>query len=354
MPSLRKDPVGRNGEQNQRFLWARGNLQFALLHLRRLEMKKAALGAVVTLTLSAIGTGADEVHLANGDRLSGTVVGAPAGQVAIDMPGIGVVTVPEELVASVKREHIPQHGAEGGTSAVKPEQISQPGAEWETSADLGVLLSTGNSRARDATVVLSGKRGEGRFEQLFGVSLARSEGSGSADSACDTWCPRVRTRDQLDIDYEARWRIEPAWYLLGNFELFRDPIKEIDGRITLGAGAGRTLRESDAGSLTTDIGISQVRESLIGGNQNNPALRWGVTFNHWLQPERFELFHHNQLLKILDAARGAVWDSGSGIRFHLSDTWQASLRLDLQHETQPAPGRERTDATYSATLGIKF
>ena len=167
-------------------------------------------------------------------------------------------------------------------------------------------------------------------------------------------CPRIRTRDQLDIDYEARWKTGPAWYLLSNFELFRDPIKEIDGRITLGAGGGRTLWERDAGSLTTDIGISQVRESLIGGNQNNPALRWGVTFNHWLQPERLELFHHNQLLKILDAARGAVWDSGSGIRFHLNDTWQASLRLDLQHETEPAPGRDKTDATYSATLGIKF
>ena len=298
---------------------------------------KPALAGVVVLAVLAVGAGADEVHLMNGDRMSGTVVSAPAGHVAIDMPGIGVVTVPEELVASVVRAEPPE-----------------PSATWVTSADVGVLLSTGNSRARDATVVLSGKRAAGRFEQLFGVSLARSEGSGSTDNTCAMGCPRIRTRDQLDIDYEARWKTGPAWYLLGNFELFRDPIKEIDGRITLGAGAGRTLWERDAGSLTTDIGISQVRESLIGGNQNNPALRWGVTFNHWLQPDRLELFHHNQLLKILDAARGAVWDSGSGVRFHLSDTWQASLRLDLQHETEPAPGREKTDATYSATLGIKF
>ena len=297
-------------------------------------MKTALAGFVIALLAAT--PSADQVHLTNGDRLSGTVVAAPPGHVAIDMPGVGVVTVPEELIASVQRD------------------AAEPSAEWQTSADVGVLLSTGNSRARDATVVLSGKRGAGRFEQLFGVSLARSEGTGTGEDTCATWCPRIRTRDQLDIDYEARWKTGPAWYLLGNFELFRDPIKEIDGRITLGAGAGRTLWEREQGSLTTDIGISQVRESLLGGNQNNPALRWGVTFNHWLQPERLELFHHNQLLKILDAARGAVWDSGSGLRFHLSATWQASLRLDIQHETQPAPGREKTDATYSATLGVKF
>ena len=297
---------------------------------------KAALAAVAVLTVLAVDAGADEVHLANGDRMSGTVVSAPPGHVAVDMPGIGVVTVPEGLVASVVRD------------------AARQSAEWATSADVGAILSTGNSRARDATVVLSGKRAAGRFEQLFGVSLARSEGSGSTDDACTAGCPRIRTRDQLDIDYEARWKTGPAWYLLGNFELFRDPIKEIDGRISLGAGAGRTLWQRAAGSLTTDIGISQVRESLTGGNQNNPALRWGVTFNHWLQPERLELFHNNQLLKILDAARGGVWDSSSGVRIHLNDTWQASLRLDLQHETQPAPGREKTDATYAATLGVKF
>ena len=105
---------------------------------------KPALAGVVVLAVLAMGAGADEVHLTNGDRMSGTVVGAPAGHVAIDMPGIGVVTVPEELVASVVREEPPE-----------------PSATWVTSADVGVLLSTGNSRARDATVVLSGKRAAG-------------------------------------------------------------------------------------------------------------------------------------------------------------------------------------------------
>lgn len=289
---------------------------------------------LVSLIALAAGAGGDAVHFENGDRLTGTLVAAPPGRVAIDVAGIGIVTAPEAQVARVERTE---------------DDTSKP--RWDTTADVGVLVTAGNTQTQDATVVVAGKRSQARVDQLFGVSLARSEAVGPGGFLTGA---RTRTRDQLDVDYEARWRFGDDWYVLGNFEFFRDPIKEIDNRITLGAGAGRTLTRSEAGSLTTDIGVSQVRESLVGGDQSNPALRWGVTFNRWLQPERIELFHRNQLLKILDPARGAVWDSGSGVRFYLNATWQASLRMDLQHETRPAPARKKTDATYAVTVGVKL
>ena len=102
------------------------------------------------------------------------------------------------------------------------------------------------------------------------------------------------------------------------------------------------------------MGLSQVFEELDGDNENNPALRWGLNFNRWLQPGRLELFHSHQLLKILDSGRGEVWDSGTGLRFHINDTWNANVRLDVQHDSEPPPDRDKTDLTYTIGVGIRI
>ena len=51
--------------------------------------------------LLGLGAAADAVHFENGDRLTGKLVDAPAEFVAIDVPGVGVVTVPQARVARV-------------------------------------------------------------------------------------------------------------------------------------------------------------------------------------------------------------------------------------------------------------
>jgi len=68
--------------------------------------------------------------------------------------------------------------------------------------------------------------------------------------------------------------------------------------------------------------------------------------------DRLELFHNNQLLHILDADRGSVWDSDTGLRFHLNSRWLAALRVDVQHETSPAHGQKKTDSSYAVAVGF--
>ena len=46
--------------------------------------------------------------------------------------------------------------------------------------------------------------------------------------------------------------------------------------------------------------------------------------------------------------------AGTGVRLYLSERWNMSVRLDVQHETQPAPGRRKTDATSMIAIGAKF
>ena len=288
---------------------------------------------------------ADVVHFVNGDRLTGRLVDAETGYIALDVANVGVIKVPAEAVERIDAGGPAENDA-AAAAASEAGGRAHPGAgrgdAWDATADAGATVSRGNTDAVDVALVFAAKRSGLRFDHLFDVNTARS-------SARDDV-----TRDQLDIEYDLRRKYGDKWYAVGNFEYFRDAIKGIDQRYTAGAGAGYAILASERGGLTTDIGISQVLEESISSRQSGPALRWGVDFNRWIVPEQLEVFHTHQLLGGLDADRGLFWDSGTGVRLYLSDRWNMSVRLDVQHETEPMPGRRKTDATSMIAIGAKF
>ena len=290
---------------------------------------------------------ADVVHFVNGDRLTGRLVEAETGYVALDVANLGVIAVPLEAVERIDEEV--SAGNDEAASADSEVGIPAPadagagrGAAWDATADAGATVSRGNTDAVDVALVFAAKRSGLRFDHLFDVNAANSSARGDV------------TRDHLDIEYDLRRKYGNKWYAVGNFEYFRDAIKDIDQRYTAGGGAGYAILASERGALTTDIGISQVLEESMSARESGPALRWGVDFNRWIVPDQLEVFHTHQLLGVLDADRGLFWDSGTGVRLYLSERWNMSVRLDMQHETQPTPGRGKTDATSMIAIGAKF
>lgn len=308
---------------------------------------------VATLAiLISIATNADVVHFKNGDRLTGERVEAEAGFVAIDVPGLGVSKIPDGLIARVETSE------DAGTPAEAPDvaptnAISGLIDTWDVIADLAMTTATGNTETSDLNFVASATRTGERLDHVLGAVWHRAE-AGAVASA-----ERVLAKDQLDLNYDLRWKYRDSWYAVANFEFFRDPIKDIDRRYTVGAGFGHTFWRSPRGTLSTDGGVSQVFERLASiaeasTSASNPALRWSLGYQRWLVPQRLEVFHNNQLLHILASERGTVWDSDTGLRLHVNSRWQAGLRLDLQHETTPVAGRGRTDAAYAVSLGMKL
>lgn len=322
------------------------------------------MGVIAVLSMSTTAF-ADVVHFENGDRLTGDLVDAPANFVAIDVPQVGVVTVPRGRVTRVEEDGVedPEVADETTTGSAPTVPDTDTDRRWEARADLGMAVATGNTRATDLNFVAGVGRHGQRFDNVLGVVVhkARAQGPRRSDGGSTT------TKDQIDLDYNLRWKYGDAWYAVATFEYFQDPIKDVDQRATTGAGVGHTFWESDRGALRTDAGISRVFEEIRlgplaaadgsdGSNEsdNNPALRWGLQFNRWLVADRLEIFHNNQLLHIFDGEPSSVWDSDTGIRFHVNSRWLAALRVDLQHETAPSAGRRKTDSSYAVALGVKL
>ncbi|MCY4014821.1 MAG: DUF481 domain-containing protein [Gammaproteobacteria bacterium] len=301
--------------------------------------------------LISINAAADVVHFKNGDRLTGDRVAAGPGFVAINVQDLGVLEIPEARIARV------QTTAEAGQPP-EPTPAATSGISglidaWDVIADLAATTATGNTETSDLNFVASATRTGEHLDHVLGAAWHRGEVADVATSE------QLLAKDQLDLNYDLRWKYKESWYAVASFEYFRDPIKDIDRRYTGGAGFGHTFWTSTRGTLSTDGGVSQVFEKLASvaeasTSESNPALRWSLSYQHWLAPERLELFHNNQVLHILASDRGTVWDSDTGLRLHVNGRWQAGVRLDLQHETTPAAGRGRTDLAYAVSLGVKL
>ena len=294
----------------------------------------------VCAALAALAASADVVHFVNGDRLTGSLTSAPPGAVAIDVPHVGVVVVPTAQVARVEQD------------APVPAGPEQSAPTWEVRSALSLVAASGNTRTQDMHLTVAAERTGVVFDNVLDLAASRANARAGAEG------PVTLTKDQIDIAYDLRWKYDEAWYAALNLDFFRDPIKDVYERYTAGLGLGHTLWDEQRGTLKTDIGISQVFEKKAGAaramRSDDPALRWSLTFEHWLKPDLLEIYHHNQVLHILAAEHGTVWDSDTGVRFHLNSRWHAGLRLDLQHETEPAAGRGRTDASYAIDLGLKI
>ena len=320
-----------------------------MVDVRRM-FRSTAAGAV----LWAFAAAADVVHFVNGDRLTGTLTKAPPEAVAIDVPHVGVVVVPS---AQVARTVPAQQAAPRAKQTVQADPTGDDSGkgfsawkEWDIRLNLGLAAASGNIRTQDLNLAAAAGRTGDVFDNMFKLAARRANARAEG--------PVIRTKDQLDLAYDLRWKYSDSWYAATNFQFFRDPIKDIDQRYTVGAGFGHTLWDEKHGTLKTDIGISQIFETRAGAaramRSDDPALRWSLTFKHWLKPDLLEIFHHNELLRVLAHEQGIVWDSDTGMRFHLNSRWHAGLRLDVQHETDPAVGRAGTDASYAIDLGMKM
>ena len=304
--------------------------------------------------LAACAAAADVVHFVNGDRLTGTLADAEPEMVAIDVPHVGVVVVPEAQVAKVVRDASSRAKGEPDEPSptlegAAPATVS-PFAEWRLRSDFGIAVSSGNTRTRNVDFVAGAEREGERFDNVIGASVHKASARAEQEG------PTANTKDQLGFNYDLRWKYRETWYAVANLGFFRDSIKDIDRRVTAGIGVGHRFWESERGSLDTDIGVSQVFEQLDLGDSvdksQDPALRWSLHFKRWLVGERLELFHNSEWLYILAPDSGSVWDSDTGLRLQLADRWQAGLRVDLQHETHPVANRRRTDLGYALTLGV--
>ncbi len=319
----------------------------------------------------SISTLADVVIMSNGDKITGRLDSVAGGSVILETSYAGTVRLDLSQIQSLQTDEpfavrLPAGVVEGFFSAdglqklrtkggnvdlaltdirsatQSRNQFTQFTAQWNARLDLTLSLADGNTTAEASNVLLEADYANELNAHAITALVAKEEGEG------------LVTKDQLDIDYGYKRFISERWYGAANAEYFQDTLKDIDSRITVGAGVGVQFIDTSLENLASDLSVSAVQEDVDGDSNLKPAMRLGLDYQRFLNAKTIEIFHRQTLLQLLEGDKSQVFSSSTGIRYAYNERIDTTFRVDLAFESDPPLGNKKTDTTYSLGVGVKF
>lgn len=319
--------------------------------------------------------GADQLTLANGDRLTGTVVNKETEFLVMQTP-LGEIRVRWSEVTRIFTDKEARVFLDDGTKIV---------GRLETVTDGTTVIHTGadppGAPVPLARVVFINPApdvsGEG-VRHLGRISLGYSSSSGNSDLETlyvdgeaiartrnnrYTLNGKARRSKDHDTESESNWLLglkwdhflTRRWYTYANSSFENDQFKDIRLRSTLGVGTGFQFIESKSTNLSLETGLNYVHtEFYAADNDHYPAARWALRFDHFLFGSRTQFFHTHEAYGAVDNSGNAFVKSQTGLRFPLIYRVNGTLQYNADWENNPAPGRVRKDETFLFTLGFNW
>lgn len=300
---------------------------------------------IVLLCLLGSPALADEVRLANGDRITGEVKARRGEHLIVQTGYAGELSIrigevhSISLVDTAGRLH---EFAAQELAALDPKPYkSRRGVAYTGRALLSAAYTRGNAESDHVHVDADfTARAPAYRYNLSGRIDRRAEPLVEANTA---WLAGASYDRFLD---ERRFA-----YVRGSLE--HDRAKDVDQRAAAGVGYGLQLLETAAASLSVRGGLDYVDvERFSGPQEGYPAFGWGLkaTYSPW--GPRLELFHEQEGFWNLEDTDVVILRSKTGVRLPLIERLNATGQLNLDWEREPVAGRVSTDSTL--LLGVDY
>jgi putative salt-induced outer membrane protein YdiY len=219
----------------------------------------------------------------------------------------------------------------------------EPPVTFDGSANAGFVSSAGNTDVNNVHVDgdLVARAGAHRYT----VSAAVNRAEDSDVESARNWSTSFKYDRFLN----------PRLFVNANAILTNDRFRDLDLRTALGAGLGYQVLQTPVVTLTADAGLGWVNENLdAGADDRYTAARESASLTIAVVPTLVELFHQHDGYFGITGDDNLFVRTQNGVRVRLAGGFVTTLRLDLDYDRTPAPGRRNTDKTFSLTLGYRF
>jgi putative salt-induced outer membrane protein len=335
---------------------------------------------IAALLLGAVGaSAADVIELANGDRISGTVVELKGGTLVMQVGDKGKVTVPWKEVTSIEMA-TPQRiklasgdvveqatfvrqddgvfvsaPALAGQRPVAPADIAGIAVPerppWEGFASVLAAGTSGNSE----TLVLGARANllrdteDDRLEFYGRGDFGQQE---DPDTGEDETTVQKATGG-VNYDY---FFLEP-WFVGAFTQFDHDFLQDLVLRTRIGAGPGYRFIKTEDMELLGRAGIAYVNENYRDSSDTEDRSFVAAFLS---ERYRWTLSETQRLIQGLDITPN-LEDFGDTL-FHFDIAFQQDVAkgifLDVSfaddYDTEPAEGRKKNDMTYGVGLGYRF
>jgi putative salt-induced outer membrane protein YdiY len=335
----------------------------------------ARLLVASVLALQAGTAPADQLTLANGDRLTGTIVNKETEYLLMQTP-LGEIRIRWSEVTRVFTEKDVKIFLDDGSmlrgrletvtdgTAVVHTGVEPPGAPVPLKRVVFInpapdISGEGVKYLGRANLGYSSSAGNSDLETLY------MEGEAIARTRNNRFTANGKTRRTKDHENESesnwlagfKWDhfFTKRWYTYANTTFENDQFKDIRLRSGLGAGTGYQFLESDRTNLALEGGLTFVdTDFYIAPNESYPAGRWALKFDHYLLNTRVQVFHLHEAYAAINSSKSAFVKSQTGLRFPLLYRITGTLQYNADWENNPPPGRVSKDETLLFTLGFTW
>jgi putative salt-induced outer membrane protein YdiY len=325
------------------------------------------------LLFFAAGAAADEVHLQNGNRLSGTIVGLSEGKLALETDFAGRISIDWGRVERIQTEAPIEVVLVDGT---REKGTAAPGA---ASGRMELRLTPTTAAPLDLARVAAinpPAEPEVRFNGRINVGLNKAGGNTDTQAAhadaeliARSINHRVSTgaaynrasKDNRKTEENMVGRLKHDyfltpklyWYTSGLAE--KDEFKEIRLRATIGPGLGYQLFEGESLNLAVEAGPSYVTTRFdSGGSEDSASGRWAVRFDRFFFAKLFQYYFTNEGFVSASDASDVFMFTRTGLRFPIREGFSLNAGFEWDWDNQPAEDTDKSDYRYILALGYGF
>jgi putative salt-induced outer membrane protein YdiY len=313
---------------------------------------------------------ADEVHLKNGDRITGRVLKKENGTVSLETAYAGTLTIQWQDVARITTESpievylhnetltvtsviaagpVAEEGVEDVIQASEikyinpPPYISGKGILWSGRLNAGYVANEGNSpKERLNFDGQLGARTKNKRYTLSASYLFATEAGVKTEA-------KSRGTGKIDHFFTTKW------YGTAHVLLEKNRFQDINLRTITGAGLGYQFWESKNLNLFVESGLDYVVEDyIVSPDKEYPAFRWALSFDKFLIADRLQSFHNHQLNVSLENSKDLLFSSQTGLRMLLTSNFNTTAEIDYDYDNQPADDTKKSDTTYKLSVGYSW
>ena len=310
---------------------------------------------------------ADQVTLANGDRITGTVASLAGNTLAVTTPN-GALRIPWATVTALVIDD--PILVTVGTAAPVEVRIAAGDAAGRAVLNPGgpveLTQIAGLARPMPATTVVGGANaGMVATGGNTDVSSARLDGDVTVRQLANRYTAAaavnrakdkgVETADNWNTAFNYDRFLTERLFINTNTIFTNDRFRDLDLRTALGAGLGYQVLQTPRVQLTANGGLGWVNENFdVAEDESYTAARESATLDIFIVPERIQFFHqHNGYFGVTGEDNLFV-QMKNGVRLGLVGGLVTTIQHDLDYDRSPAPGTKNTDRTFALTFGYRF
>lgn len=231
--------------------------------------------------------------------------------------------------------------------AVSTALSTDPPKGWHGGLESSLTFFSGNRKTDNILIVGAAKNdmGGSRLYADAYYSWARQTpvGGGPFSVTTDMW--------SFGGKYEKDFGNKSFWYLSARFD--KDGVNLLNLRQVYGAGIGYTVFSDEASTWRLSVGVSQVMEDYVSGNNNFTGAQAESNYSRKIT-DKLSVDHTFLYVPNVSQFSDYFYVSNLGFSYALNGSMSAGLRYIVVFDSTPATGAVRQNTTYAFTLGYKF